>query len=157
MSPKPLKSRSKPWTGQAKSRTYSTRRTRRLSTKLSKASPTSTNWEFDATILLDQLDQLDQRDQHKAPDNHWIFTSPAAMIGAAVCLFELGYCIWRCCCRTSTMIQPQPSAPLMPMPTVQTQHAGTIKKMQNNRPRNNGTLNDQNAKNNLIPINITNT
>jgi hypothetical protein len=52
------------------------------------------NGEFDATILLDQLDQL------KTPDTHWTFTSPAAMIGAAICLFSLGFCFWRCCCRT---------------------------------------------------------
>jgi hypothetical protein len=39
------------------------------------------NGEFDATILLDQLDQL------KIPDTHWTFASPAAMIGAAICLF----------------------------------------------------------------------
>ncbi len=45
------------------------------------------NGEFDATILLDQLDQLDQR---KTPDTHWIFTSPAAMVGAAICLFGVG-------------------------------------------------------------------
>ncbi len=42
------------------------------------------NGEFDATVLLDQLDQLDQRDQHKTTDTHWIFTSPAAMMGTAI-------------------------------------------------------------------------
>jgi len=56
------------------------------------------NGEFDATILLEQLDQLDQRVQDKNPDPHWTFTSPAAMIGAAICLLGLGYCFWRCCC-----------------------------------------------------------
>ncbi len=66
------------------------------------------NGEFDATILLDQLDQLDQR---KTLDTHWIFTSLAAMIGAAICLFGLGYCFWRCCCWTKTTMLPQPSAP----------------------------------------------
>jgi len=39
------------------------------------------NSEFDATILLDQLDQL------HTPDLHWAFTSPATMIGAAICIF----------------------------------------------------------------------
>ncbi len=56
------------------------------------------NCEFNATVLLDQLDQLDQRGQDKGPDAHWIFTSPAAMIGAAICLLGVGYCLWRCCC-----------------------------------------------------------
>jgi hypothetical protein len=39
------------------------------------------NSEFDATILLDQLDQL------HTPDLHWAFTSPATMIGSAICIF----------------------------------------------------------------------
>jgi hypothetical protein len=58
------------------------------------------NGKFDATILLEQLDQLNQRGQDSKPDSHWIFTSPAAMIGAAICLLGLGYCFWRCCCWT---------------------------------------------------------
>jgi hypothetical protein len=45
------------------------------------------NGEFDATILLNQLDHL------KTPDTHWAFTTPAAMIGAAICLFGLGFCL----------------------------------------------------------------
>jgi hypothetical protein len=53
-----------------------------------------TRYEFDATILLDQLDQL------KTPNLHWAFTSPAAMIGAAICIFTMGICHWKCCCRT---------------------------------------------------------
>jgi hypothetical protein len=44
------------------------------------------NGEFDATILLDQSDQLDQRGQSGKQDSLWTFTSPAAMIGAAICL-----------------------------------------------------------------------
>jgi hypothetical protein len=112
------------------------------------------NGEFDATILLEQLDQLDQC---KTPDTHWIFTSPAAMIGAAICLFQLGYCIWRCCCRMATTAPPQPSAPLIPMPMVQPQPTSMIRKTQNTGPRNNCNLNDRNAKNNAILINITTT
>ncbi len=79
------------------------------------------------------------------------------MIRAAICLLGLGYCLWRCCCRTTTMAQPQPSTPPMPMPMIQPQAASTIRKTPNNGPRNNSNLNDQNAKNNVIPINITNT
>jgi hypothetical protein len=48
------------------------------------------NSEFDATILLDEL--------HLLPDPHWAFTSPAAMIGAAICTFAVGICLWRLCC-----------------------------------------------------------
>jgi hypothetical protein len=115
------------------------------------------NGEFDATVLLDKLDQLNQRGQTKSPDTHWIFTSPAAMIGAAICLLGLGYCFWRCCCRmtTKTVIQPLTSAPPMPTPSAPVQLPGPVRKTQNHGPRNNGTVNDQNAKNNAIPINIT--
>jgi hypothetical protein len=115
------------------------------------------NREFDTMVLLNQLDQLDQQGQLKTPDTHWIFTSPATMIGAAICLFGLGYCLWRCCCQTTmtTVIQPQPSAPPMPMPTVPIQLPGPVQKTQNHGPRTNGTINDRNAKNNAIPINIT--
>jgi hypothetical protein len=49
------------------------------------------NSEFDATILLDQMDLL------QTPDPHWAFTSPAAMIGAAICTFSVGICLWRLC------------------------------------------------------------
>ncbi len=106
------------------------------------------NAEFDTTILLDQLDQL------KTPDTHWALTSPAAMIGAAICLFGLGYCLWRCYCRTSTMAPLQLSAPPMPMPVILPQPASAPRMVQNPVLRNNGNLNNQNAKNNVIPINI---
>ncbi len=49
------------------------------------------NGEFDATVLLNQLDQLDQRNQDNKQESHWTFTSPAAMIGAAICLLGVGY------------------------------------------------------------------
>jgi hypothetical protein len=114
------------------------------------------NGEFDATILLEQLDQLDQRGQDKNPDSHWTFTSPAAMIGAAICLLGLGYCLGRCCCQNSTMttvIQPAPSAPPMPAPVVQAPAplAGHIRKTPNHGPKNNAATN---SKNNAT-LNIT--
>jgi len=99
------------------------------------------NGEFDATILLDQLDQL------KTSDTHWTFTSPAAMIGAAICLIGLGFCLWKCCCRSTTAKLPQPSAPLMLMPVILPQPASAPRTL----PRNNGNLNNRNAKNNAIP------
>jgi hypothetical protein len=67
------------------------------------------NGTFDATILLDQLDHL------QTLDPHWAFTSPAAMIGAAICTFAIGICIWRFCCRSKDTLMPTPSAPPMPM------------------------------------------
>ncbi len=107
------------------------------------------NREFDTTVLLDQLDHF------KTLDTHWAFTSPAAMIGAAICLFGLGYCLWRCCCRTTTTLSPQPSAPPMPMPVILPQPASAPRMVSNPIPRNNGNLNNRNAKNNAIPISIT--
>jgi hypothetical protein len=112
------------------------------------------NGEFDATILLEQLDQLDQRNQDKNHDSHWIFTSLAAMIGAAICLLGLGYCLWRCCCQTSTMttvIQPAPSAPPMPAPIVPVQLPVPIRKTRNHGPKNSANAN---SKNNAT-LNIT--
>jgi len=104
------------------------------------------NGEFDATILLDQLDQL------KTPDTHWTFTSPAAMIRAAICLIGLGFCLWKCYCRTTTAPSPQPSAPPMPMPVILPRQANTPRTMPNPVLRNNSNLNIWNAKNNAIPI-----
>jgi hypothetical protein len=112
------------------------------------------NGKFDATILLEQLDQLDQRSQDKNPDLHWIFTSPAAMIGAAICLLRLGYCFWKCCCQNWTMttvIQPSPSAPPMPTPVVQVPIPGPVRKTPNHGPKNNVAAN---SKNNAT-LNIT--
>jgi hypothetical protein len=112
------------------------------------------NGGFDTTILLEQLDQLDQRGQDKTPDSHWIFTPPAAMIGAAICLLRVGYCLWRCCCRTSTLttvIQPAPSAPPMPAPVAPVQLLVPVRKTPNYGPKNNANAN---SKNNAT-LNIT--
>jgi hypothetical protein len=112
------------------------------------------NGEFDATILLEQLDQLDQRGQDGKQDFHWTFTSPAAIIGAAICLLGVGYLLWRCCCRTSnlmTVIQPAPSAPPMPTPVVQAQPPAPIRKTLNHGPKNNA---NSTSKNNAT-LNIT--
>jgi hypothetical protein len=112
------------------------------------------NGEFDAMILLEQLDQLDQQGQDRKQDSHWTFTSPAAMIGAAICLLGVGYCFWRCCCRTSnltTVIQPAPSAPPMPAPVAPVQPPAPIRKTPNHGPKNNA---NSTSKNNAT-LNIT--
>jgi hypothetical protein len=112
------------------------------------------NGEFDATVLLDQLDHLTARGQEVKQDAHWIFTSPAAMIGATICLLGFGYLLWSCCCRTSnmtTVIQPAPSAPPMPTPASTNQPPALTRKVSNNNPKNNATTN---SKNNAT-LNIT--
>ncbi len=114
------------------------------------------NGEFDATILLNQLDQLDQRGQNGKQDPHWTFTSPAAMIGAAICLLGVGYLLWRCCCQTSnmmTVIQPAPSAPPMPAPVATTQPPAPTRKILNHGPKNNA--NATSKKNAMLNITIT--
>jgi len=112
------------------------------------------NGEFDATVLLNQLDQLDQRNQDGKQESHWTFTSPAAMIGAAICLLGVGYLLWRCCCRTAnltTIIQPTPSAPPMPAPVATIQPPAPTRKVLNQGPRNNANAT---SKNNAT-LNIT--
>jgi hypothetical protein len=114
------------------------------------------NGEFDATLLLNQLDQLDQRGQSGTQDSHWTFTSPAAMIGAAICLLGVGYLLWRCCCRTSnvmTVIQPAPSAPPMPAPVAMIQPPAPIRKTLNHGPKNNANATSKN--NAMLNITIT--
>ncbi len=62
------------------------------------------------------------------------------MIGAAICLLGVGYLLWRCCCRTSnltTVIQPSPSAPPMPVPVALAQPKAPIRKIPNHGPKNN--------------------
>jgi hypothetical protein len=105
--------------------------------------------ESDATILLDQLDEL------KTPDAHWAFTSPAAMIGAAICLFVLGACLWKCCCRIKEDPTPQPSAPPMPMLTPALHPANAPRMAPTPAPKNNNKNRATRRGNNAIPINIT--
>jgi hypothetical protein len=106
------------------------------------------NGEFDATILLDQLDQL------RNPDPHWAFTSPAAMIGAAICILTIGICLWKLCNQTKDEPTPTPSAPPMPMLTIAPQPAATPRTAPApaQRPANN---NPGAQSNTTIPINIT--
>jgi hypothetical protein len=106
------------------------------------------NSKFDATILLDQLDKLQNLDLH------WAFTSLVAMIGAAICTFAIGICLWKFCHRTKDDLTPTPSAPPMPMQAIvpqpavapRTAHAPIQKPANNNRAA---------RSNNAIPINIT--
>jgi hypothetical protein len=106
------------------------------------------NCEFDPTILLDQLDQLQN------PDPLWAFTSPAAMIGAAICIFAVGICLWKICCRTREDPTPTPSAPPMLMLAIAPQLAAApwTAPAPAQKPANN---NRGARSNNPIPINIT--
>jgi hypothetical protein len=76
--------------------------------------------KFDAEVLLNELATMSKEAKELAkevPFNHWIFTSPGAMIGATlVCLFIL-FCCWRLCRNNNAQPAPYPTAPMAP-PTV---------------------------------------
>jgi hypothetical protein len=78
--------------------------------------------KFDAEVLLHELETMTKEAKELAkvvPFNHWIFTSPGAMIGATlVCRFIL-FCCWRICRsnNAATTPVPYPTAPPAP-PTV---------------------------------------
>jgi hypothetical protein len=77
------------------------------------------NGKFYATILLDQLDHL------HILDPRWAFNYLAAMIWAAICIFAIGICLWRLCCRARENPTPTPSTPPMRMPVRAPQPAAT--------------------------------
>jgi hypothetical protein len=72
---------------------------------------------FDAEVLLNELATMTKEAKElakEAPFNHWIFTSPGAMIGATlVCLFLL-FCCWRLCRNHNAQPAPYPTAPPAP-------------------------------------------
>jgi hypothetical protein len=78
--------------------------------------------KFDAEVLLHELETMTKEAKEMAkevPINHWIFTTPRAMIGGTlVCLFTL-FCCWRACRNSGPAPTPAPylSAPPAP-PTV---------------------------------------
>jgi hypothetical protein len=109
---------------------------------------TRCNGEFDATILLDQLDNL------QTPDSHLSFTSLAAMIGAAICTFTIGVCIWKICRGPKEPPTPTPSALPMPMQAIAPQPAAAPRASP--APVQKRAINTRAMQsNNAIPINIT--
>ncbi len=82
--------------------------------------PAKISGKFDAEVLLHELEAMTKEAKDMAkevPVNHWIFTTPGAMIGGTlVCLFML-FCCWRACQNSGpTPTQaPYPSAPPAPL------------------------------------------
>ena len=77
---------------------------------------------FDAEVLLHELATMTKEAQElakEAPFNHWIFTSPGAMIGATLVSLFILFCCWRVCRNNNNNAQPAPypTAPMAP-PTV---------------------------------------
>jgi hypothetical protein len=75
--------------------------------------------KFDAEVLLHELETMTKEAKELAkevPFNHWIFTSPGAMIGAnLVCLFIL-FCCWRICTSSNAATTPVPYKTAPPAP-----------------------------------------
>jgi hypothetical protein len=79
---------------------------------------TKISGKFDAKVLLHELETM-TKEAKEIPVNHWIFTTPGAMIsGALVCLLML-FCCWRACRNSGPTPTPgpYPSAPPAP-PTI---------------------------------------
>jgi hypothetical protein len=76
---------------------------------------------FDASEHLQQLDKLNE--PYKS--SHWVFSSPAAMIGMALIVSLLSSTIWKkCCTKPDTQpALPAPSAPPAVNPGVSVQPA----------------------------------
>jgi hypothetical protein len=75
--------------------------------------------KFDAEVLLHELETMTKEAKELAkevPFNHWIFTSPSAMIGATlVCLF-MQFCSWQICRNNGPAAAPVPYLTTPPAP-----------------------------------------
>jgi hypothetical protein len=82
---------------------------------------TTMTGSFDASELLQQLEKLNQPFQ----SNHWVISSPAAMIGFDLIISLLSFAIWKKCCTKSDKqpALPAPSAPPAVNPGVPLQPA----------------------------------
>ena len=68
--------------------------------------------DFDASHLLKQLDHV----QKPFSADHWRFSSPAVMLGAALLLAVVAFVVWKKCCA-----QPLQTAPTAAQPEQQPQ------------------------------------
>jgi hypothetical protein len=79
------------------------------------------NGDFDASQLLKRLDTV----QKPFSADHWRFSSPAAMLGAAILIAVVTFAIWKKCCAQAQNTAPTPAiaAPLpqQPQPQIQIQ------------------------------------
>ncbi len=78
------------------------------------------NGDFDASQLLKRLDTV----QKPFSADHWQFSSPAVMFGAAILIAVVTFAIWKKCCAQAQVTAPTPAvaAPVQPpLPQVQIQ------------------------------------
>jgi hypothetical protein len=84
---------------------------------------TKISGKFDTEVLLRELETMTKEAKEltkETPFNHWIFTSPGAMISATlVCLFLL-LCCWRVCQNNSPAAAPAHYPSALPPPPPQT-------------------------------------
>jgi hypothetical protein len=75
------------------------------------------NGDFDTSQLLKRLDTV----QKPFSGDHWRFSSPAAMFGAAILIAVVSFVIWKkCCAQTTTSVQTPAPMPA-PQPITQAQ------------------------------------
>jgi hypothetical protein len=92
------------------------------------------NGNFDASQILKRLDTV----QKPFSADHWHFSSPAAMFGAAILIAVVSFVIWKkCCAQTLTSEQtpaPMPAPHPIPKAQSQPQHLAPIPPPQNPPP-----------------------
>jgi hypothetical protein len=69
--------------------------------------------KFDTKILINKLETM-TKEATEELINHWIFTTPGAMIGGAIISLLLLFCCWRMCRSSGTNAYLAPSVPLAP-------------------------------------------
>ena len=70
---------------------------------------------LDADVLIHELETMTKEAKALAQEsilNHWIFTSPGAMIGGTILCLAILFCYWRTCTqKDQAPYPPAPSAP----------------------------------------------
>jgi hypothetical protein len=72
---------------------------------------------FDADVLIQELETMTKEAKTLAEGsflNHWVFTSPGAMIGGTVLCLAILFCCWRTCTQKDQAPLPYPPAPSAP-------------------------------------------
>jgi hypothetical protein len=72
---------------------------------------------FDADVLIQELETMTKEAKTLAEGsflNHWVFTSPGAMIGGMVLCLVILFCCWRTCTQKDQAPLPYPPAPSAP-------------------------------------------
>ena len=108
---------------------------------------------FDASELLQRLDALNEPFQ----SHHWLFSSPAAMIGIVLIIALISFVVYKKCFPKSPHEQTDSSTPSAPPPSdLQSQELAMLRDLynNNNRPRTNPAAIPQNQPGQQKPIQL---